>query len=87
MTITLAPDKKLHFYVGMSIGLAAARIHLGLAVPAALAGGIMREIYNKLTGGKFDWMDVLWTVTGGVAGLLIALGADLFLIKLWANKL
>ena len=64
-------DKLLHFLCGMIIGLIAL-IVLKSAVSAiffAFFGGLLKEGLDvQQTNNRFDWLDLLWTIGGGVIG-------------------
>ncbi len=68
-----APDKALHLIAGALAalaGLAAAHLieldALWGAVGACAAAAVGREIYNRLSGGRFDLADIAWTLLGGL---------------------
>lgn len=69
--MTLLPvDKLLH--LGAGAMLAAAGTFIGPAVGAALcaAGALGREWFNVRQGSRFDPLDVLATLAGGLLVLL-----------------
>lgn len=55
--------------------------HLIYAIPSALIGTILfvaglaigMEFKDKLWGGKFDWLDLLATMIGGLIGQILQL--------------
>lgn len=64
------PDKICHFIVGFLIGLF---LFPYIGIYGVLVGGgigILKEIYDKLTHGKFDLMDFIYTFTGSFIGFL-----------------
>ena len=66
-------DKLLHFLCGMIIGLIAL-IVLKSAVSAiffAFFIGLLKEgLDSQQIDNKFDWLNLLWTIAGGIAGSL-----------------
>lgn len=53
--------------------------HLLYAIPAAFIGtilfaaglGIGMELKDKLWGGKWDWLDLIATILGGIIGQIL----------------
>ena len=64
--------------------------HLLYAIPIGLLGTILcvigvasgMEFKDKLWGGKWDWLDWLATILGGLIGQIIQLGIILLIICL-----
>lgn len=48
---------------------------------AGLAAGM--EFKDKLNGGKFDWLDILATMLGGLVGQLIQVLIIIIIFLLW----
>jgi hypothetical protein len=63
-------DKLLHFLVGIIIGMAVTLCtgNLLIGIAAALAGGLIKELWDFTSGEPFDFWDVFWTLIGGLAG-------------------
>lgn len=64
-------DKALHHIVGLYITLMPLNWYWLLLIGIVVA--LCRELYNKFTDGKFDWLDAAYTVAGTLVGLLIKL--------------
>lgn len=55
------------------------KLHFKYAIPAALIGTILfaiglafgMEYKDKLYGNKFDWLDILATILGGLVGQIL----------------
>ena len=64
--LTKHTDKVLHFAAGMVVCLIVF-IPLGnyYALLAAVMAGLGKEIRDKISYGRFDWLDLLVTVAGG----------------------
>jgi hypothetical protein len=66
-------DKLLHFLCGMIIGLIALII-LKSAVSAIFLAffiGLLKEgLAAQQVDNRFDWLNLLWTIGGGIAGSL-----------------
>lgn len=64
--------------------------HLLYAIPIGLLGTILcvlglatgMELKDKLWGGKWDWLDWLATILGGLVGQIIQLGIILLIVCL-----
>jgi hypothetical protein len=54
-------NRNKHFWYGMISGLL-----LTLIAPVSVA--LALECKDKQWGGKFDWIDVLFTILGGIIG-------------------
>lgn len=67
-------DKANHFIYGLLI--TAIILALGLSMPLAIFTCIIiafsKELYDK-TVTRFSWLDVIFTVTGGITSVLISL--------------
>lgn len=61
-------DKRLHIIAGLVIAAFFALViptgRLWCMAPAIVAG-IAKELYDYFDYGKFDWVDMLYTITGG----------------------
>lgn len=62
-------DKCLHIIVGCLIALVAllCTAPAWLAAIAVCIAAVLREAYNKFDGGKFAWLDILYTCVSGFA--------------------
>ena len=54
-------NRNKHFWYGMILGFL-----LTLIAPISIA--LAMEYKDKQWGGKFDWIDVLFTIAGGIIG-------------------
>lgn len=80
----IAPDKWRHFYAGILMGAVLQGIGLWLLVSQPLVSTSLAlfiviavsygfELFSKITGmGRYDFMDAVASVVGGVAGMGIA---------------
>lgn len=57
-------NRNKHFWYGMILGFF-------LTLIAPITAGFVMEYKDKQWGGKFDWIDVLFTVTGGFIGQVL----------------
>lgn len=79
--VSIPHDKLLHNWAGILIALVALRLLAFICidgffarviamVPVILAG-YLKEVYDKNNGSKFDWIDFLYTVAGGLIVILL----------------
>ena len=85
----IQPDKWRHFYVGILMGVvlqfiswkmfthnAVLSIGIGLLVVVAISYGF--ELFSKITGiGRYDIMDAVASIIGGVIGMALVLPLQL----------
>jgi glycopeptide antibiotics resistance protein len=85
MSAKIAPDKWRHFYVGILMGAVLQGIStwlfpgrfitaslIALLVVIAISYGF--ELFSKITGiGRYDFMDAVASVIGGVIGMGITM--------------
>ncbi len=61
-------DKFLHFIAGMIIAAFVALViptgRLWCIVPAVVIG-FAKEVYDEISYGGFDWLDLAYTIVGG----------------------
>lgn len=62
-------NRYLHIIAGLLIGLGANDFHCACYTGVVAAGAV--ELKDKLSGGKWDWIDFLLTTAGAVVGHLI----------------
>ena len=68
----IALDKKLHFGAGAVISLVVSLVstaYIGLLV--ATIAGIVKEAYDLYDYGSFDYRDFIFTLAGGIFGVII----------------
>jgi hypothetical protein len=77
--VVIDHDKALHMACAPWCGLAAMGASAVvdwplwlLAALGVLAAAIGREVFNAMTGGPFDWADVIYTIAGGVPVVVAA---------------
>jgi hypothetical protein len=71
----ITKDKYLHFIAGIiiaSICVIILNLNLFCIIPTAIIG-VAKEVYDYLSYGKFDCMDLLYTVLGGLLIFLMSL--------------
>lgn len=78
----IAHDKANHFIYGQLASLflvifAPAPYTLYAATVACGVIAIGREIYNSISGGKFDLADIAWTLFGGAIPIIVAIKTGL----------
>lgn len=61
----LAPDKAKHIIAGALVAAVFAFAGLFVSGAAVAVAAVMREVYNKFDGGKFDLLDIAFTLGGG----------------------
>jgi hypothetical protein len=64
-------DKGTHFVAGA--GLTALALMVVPLLPAAavcMVAAVLRECYGLWRRGRWDWLDIAWTLAGGAAVLL-----------------
>ena len=69
-------DKLLHFICGTYIYLIASVLLTPmLSVMLVIIAGFAKEfIWDKWLGkGTFEWMDIIYTITGGVGAMILSL--------------
>ena len=69
-------DKLLHFICGTYIYLIASVLLTPmLSIVLVIIAGFAKEfIYDKwLDKGTFEWMDIIYTITGGVVAMILSL--------------
>ena len=72
-------DKKLHFLAGFLLCIIFTLIDDPITgIGAAIAGGIMKECYDRYDYGLFDFFDMFATWIGGCVGFTL-----LSLINYW----
>jgi hypothetical protein len=73
-------DKEMHFWAGVSVSIAALILFKSLEVQycwlwvltAVLTAAIGKELKDVLDYGKFDWRDAVYTIVGGLSGVLLS---------------
>lgn len=65
-------DKHKHFVIGALLGF--------FSFLLAIAGAVYKELHDKRTGGKFDWLDLYATIIGGFCGRVVSI---LFGLLVW----
>ncbi len=63
--MAIPTDKITHFLAGFFI---AVWFPFYWSVPIVLGVGILKELYDLKTYGKFDWVDLACTFSGGIVG-------------------
>ena len=69
-------DKLLHFICGTYIYLIASVLLTPmLSVMLVIIAGFAKEfVWDKWLGkGTFEWMDIIYTITGGVVAMILSL--------------
>ena len=61
-------DKLKHFGACLSIALIIGLIHPALGASVAMAVGIGKELYDRMQGGPFDWLDIAADAPGIFGG-------------------
>ena len=71
----IAKDKKLHFIVGLVIGLIGGYfISPKFGLMLAMIAGILKEVRDKLSGrGTCELLDCVYTICGGLLAYIILL--------------
>ena len=72
----MAYDKKLHFFAGLCISVVAmllyfyyyGTVNVLLGVGGGMVAGVAKEIYDEITYGGFDKLDMLATWAGSLLG-------------------
>jgi uncharacterized protein YfiM (DUF2279 family) len=77
----LGEDKVRHFtmsYAVVAVGFGTARAAgierntaLASAAASAAAAGLLKEVYDRATGGIFSTRDLVWDAAGIIAGVLV----------------
>lgn len=63
---SIAVDKHLHIEVGMIIAaFCYIVLHLWWCILPSICFGVLKECIDRARGGKFDWRDIIATITGG----------------------
>jgi hypothetical protein len=73
-------DKEMHFWAGVSVSIAALILFKSLEVQycwlwvltAVLTAAMGKELKDVLDYGKFDWRDAVYTIVGGLSGVLLS---------------
>ena len=73
-------DKEMHFWAGVSISIAALVLFKALEVQhcwlwvlcAVLAAAIGKEFKDYLDYGRPDWKDAVYTIVGGLVGIVLS---------------
>ena len=77
----IAEDKKKHFWAGVLVAFFTfpysmfvdKLVHGALITMAIVIGvGLGKEVSDYLNKGRFDWIDLLFTVMGGAVALIVA---------------
>lgn len=77
--IKLPLDKELHVKAGLAISFLALIVfealgwHWMWTVTAVLSAAILKEFYDLVSYGKFDDRDVLYTLLGGLPGIILSI--------------
>ena len=66
-------DKLKHFGACLSIALIIGLIHPALGALGALSVGIGKELYDRMHGGPFDWLDIAADAAGTLVGVLLVI--------------
>ena len=73
----LQQDKALHILAGAVAAMFGLLFCWQSAVTCCAAAAILRELYNRQQGGKFDWRDIAATMLGGAVVIAsAAVGTD-----------
>ena len=67
-------NRMSHFWAGLFLGWL-------FTILGSIIGAFYKEIVDKRRGGKFDYLDILATILGGIVGSIIPL-LTFFTIKL-----
>ena len=69
----IAYDKKLHFLAGLLIAFTVSYImnDVRIGMLAATLAGLGKEIVDEGRYGGFDYQDIIATIIGGVAGIIL----------------
>jgi len=72
-------DHKAHIFAGALIALTVgAFLTPAIGIAAGAVAGIAKEAYDLISGrGTPEWLDILWTFVGAVAGGCFVLGVGL----------
>lgn len=76
----IAKDKQFHFIAGVFIAFVVGAFSSPLLgfVAATLAGLVKDFVYDRALGlGHFEWMDIVWTIFGGLVSTSIMIGTQL----------
>ena len=66
----IAKDKKQHFMVGFGLALLFGLLFGYLiGFVAAVAFGVLKELYDMTGRGTPEWMDMWYTIAGGSFGI------------------
>lgn len=60
-----APDKIAHALLGCSAAALASPFGLGAMVVAPIVVGALKEAYDATGRGNVEWLDFVYTVSGG----------------------
>lgn len=63
---SIPKDKLLHFITGVIIALFFGELVPFMALASSFIGGVVKEIYDEISYGGWDWYDLLATVLGGL---------------------
>lgn len=64
-------DKALHFAAGAFIAVIASPFGWPISLGMALLAGIGKEVYDHFTNGSVEALDILATVMGGIAAVVL----------------
>ena len=73
-------DKEMHFWAGVWVSFAALILfkaadvqHCWLWVlTAVITAAVGKEVKDLMDYGKFDWRDAVYTIVGGLSGVLLS---------------
>lgn len=73
-------DKEMHFWAGVSVSFFALITFKAFEVPhtwvyvlsAVLTAAIGKELKDLMDYGKFDWRDAVYTIAGGMSGVVLS---------------
>lgn len=68
-----------HLIGGFIIGIIINSVFDGIIATSAVGGAL--EFKDKSWGGKWDWIDLLFTILGGVLGQLVRQLLNFFIFK------